>query len=458
MTDTATTLELVDVDPRKLQINPANVRKKTKGIDELAESIAKVGVLVPLIVRSNGSTDSFVIVAGERRALAAVKANTPTVPVIVRSYGDNGEAELTAMMIENLHREDLSPADEARGFEQLAAFGLDVGDIAALTGRKPERVTSGLAVAKSSVVADVADKHDLTLEQLAAIAEVEDNPDDVKELIDTAQDEPEYFDHALAQVRETRKQRAERQAHIDKLTGAGVKIITKSPSYGYSASAPTRLDLLVSDADKKITAAGHKKCPGHAAYVPERGYGDRKPVYVCTDPKKNGHKSRTPSSTSTQPKKTAADREQAAKDKAELEELTKQLEIATGVRRKFVKTLLSRKSAPKGTLAFVVPVLVDDQVYLDDWDPAVTEELTGVRNPSSPFAALASSAASDAQLQVVLLARVVCSIESNIAIHHLHPKPYENFGDDARYLRFLESLGYALVDVERKLVDANTKA
>ncbi len=144
-----TTVRFLEVDPRQLQVNPANVRKKAKGLDELAASIAKVGVQVPLTVRTNGSDDSFVIVAGERRALAAVKAGVATVPVIVRSYDDDGKAELTTMLVENLHREGLTAAEEAKGFEQLAAFGLPIVDIATLTGRSLRRVDAGLTVAES---------------------------------------------------------------------------------------------------------------------------------------------------------------------------------------------------------------------------------------------------------------------------------------------------------------------
>ena len=83
---------------------------------ELADSIAKHGVLQPLLVRPLFG-GGYQIVAGERRWRAARMAGVQTVPALVRDLDDQQVMELA--LIENLQREDLNPLEEAEGFEAL---------------------------------------------------------------------------------------------------------------------------------------------------------------------------------------------------------------------------------------------------------------------------------------------------------------------------------------------------
>ena len=84
-------------------------------IKELAESIAKRGVLQPILVRPSG--DGFEIVAGERRWRAAQQARLHTIPALVREIDNSTTAELA--LIENIQREDLNAIEEAEGYRQL---------------------------------------------------------------------------------------------------------------------------------------------------------------------------------------------------------------------------------------------------------------------------------------------------------------------------------------------------
>jgi ParB family chromosome partitioning protein len=84
-------------------------------IDELADSVKKVGVLQPILVRPHG--EEFQIVAGERRWRAAKAAGLERVPVRVVS-ADEGES-LEIALIENLQRQDLNPMEEAHGYRRL---------------------------------------------------------------------------------------------------------------------------------------------------------------------------------------------------------------------------------------------------------------------------------------------------------------------------------------------------
>ncbi len=87
-------------------------------IDELAGSIRDKGVLSPLLVREHpGKTGEFEIIAGERRWRAAQRAQVHEVPVMVKAL-TNREA-LEVGLVENLQREDLTPLEEAEGYQRL---------------------------------------------------------------------------------------------------------------------------------------------------------------------------------------------------------------------------------------------------------------------------------------------------------------------------------------------------
>lgn len=101
-------------------------------LEELAESIATVGLLQPLVVRPvNG--EHFEIVAGERRYQAAKLAKLDAVPVTVRDLTD--EQVIEVQLVENLQRADVHPMAEAEGYEGLHKIGRTVEEIADKVGK-----------------------------------------------------------------------------------------------------------------------------------------------------------------------------------------------------------------------------------------------------------------------------------------------------------------------------------
>lgn len=86
-------------------------------LQELAESIAKRGVIQPIIVRPHGG--GFQIVAGERRWRAAQRAHLHRIPAIVRDFDEAETLEIA--LIENIQREDLNPIEEAEAYRKLIA-------------------------------------------------------------------------------------------------------------------------------------------------------------------------------------------------------------------------------------------------------------------------------------------------------------------------------------------------
>lgn len=111
-------------------------------IAELASSIARHGIIQPLVVEPDGSGE-FRIVAGERRWRAAKAAGLAEVPVIVKEYGR--EKRLEIALVENVQREDLNPIDEAEAYRQLMeATALTQDQVAERVGKSRPAVANAL--------------------------------------------------------------------------------------------------------------------------------------------------------------------------------------------------------------------------------------------------------------------------------------------------------------------------
>lgn len=109
-------------------------------LDALADSIGRIGVLQPILVRQI-EPDRFELIAGERRWRAAKRAGLQAIPALVRSVED--QESLEEALVENLHREDLNPLEEAAAFLQLQQeFGLTQQAVANRVGRSRAAVTN----------------------------------------------------------------------------------------------------------------------------------------------------------------------------------------------------------------------------------------------------------------------------------------------------------------------------
>lgn len=111
-------LIILSVD--QIEPNPNQPRRtfSTDSLMDLSNSIIEKGIIQPLIVRAISKTPvKYQIVAGERRWRAAQMAKLHKIPVVVRSFSDVEVLEIA--IIENIQRSDLSPIDEANGYQQL---------------------------------------------------------------------------------------------------------------------------------------------------------------------------------------------------------------------------------------------------------------------------------------------------------------------------------------------------
>ncbi|MFR7477795.1 MAG: ParB/RepB/Spo0J family partition protein [Acutalibacteraceae bacterium] len=132
-------LALEEITPNREQPRKEFDEEK---IAELADSIRQHGVLQPLLVRPM-VTGGYQIVAGERRFRAARMAGLHEVPVVVRELEDAQVTELA--LIENLQREDLTPMEEAMGYQSLMEqYRLTQEQVAETVGKSRPAIANAL--------------------------------------------------------------------------------------------------------------------------------------------------------------------------------------------------------------------------------------------------------------------------------------------------------------------------
>jgi ParB family transcriptional regulator, chromosome partitioning protein len=133
------TLSVDDIAP-----NPRQPRRSfdDHALAELATSIAELGILQPLLVRASGD-GRWELIAGERRLRAARQAGLEEVPVIVVDTDDRGALERA--LVENIHRADLNPIEEAAALQQLLDDGgLTHEELSRRLGRSRTAITNTL--------------------------------------------------------------------------------------------------------------------------------------------------------------------------------------------------------------------------------------------------------------------------------------------------------------------------
>ena len=137
------TIKISEIEPNRSQ-----PRKEfdEEALNELADSIAKHGLLQPLLVRPL-TLGGYEIVAGERRYRASRMAGLTEVPVVIRELSEAETMELA--LIENLQREDLTPLEEAMGYSVLMdEHGFTQEEVARSVGKSRPAVANALRLLK----------------------------------------------------------------------------------------------------------------------------------------------------------------------------------------------------------------------------------------------------------------------------------------------------------------------
>ena len=127
-----------------IEPDPDQPRKNIGDIEELKASIAEHGIIQPIVVSPFG-TETFRIIAGERRFSAAKALGLATVPAIIRTIDEHRRLEV--QIIENIHRQELSPLEEAFAYRRLMdEFQLSQRKLAERIGKSPAGVNQMLRI------------------------------------------------------------------------------------------------------------------------------------------------------------------------------------------------------------------------------------------------------------------------------------------------------------------------
>jgi ParB family chromosome partitioning protein len=167
---------LVELPLSTIKPNPYQPRRDLDpvALEELKASIKQAGLLQPVVVRPLAGNGGYELIAGERRLRAAQSLGWEKIPAVTRNVDDR--TVLTLALIENLQRDDLSPVDEARGYERLIAeFNLTQQDVADAVGRDRSTVANALRLLKlPPPVLELLHEAKLTVGHARALLALED--------------------------------------------------------------------------------------------------------------------------------------------------------------------------------------------------------------------------------------------------------------------------------------------
>jgi len=167
---------LVELPIHDIKPNPFQPRKTVDpaALEELVSSIKQAGLLQPVVVRRASGNGGYELIAGERRLRACQQVGWERIPAVQREADDR--TLLTLALIENLQRDDLSPVDEARGYERLIAeFKLAQQDVADAVGRDRSTVANALRLLKlPEVVLQMLHEGHLSVGHARALLGLED--------------------------------------------------------------------------------------------------------------------------------------------------------------------------------------------------------------------------------------------------------------------------------------------
>jgi ParB/Sulfiredoxin domain len=472
----------------KLTAHPGNVREDLALTPEFCASVAANGVRVPLLITPEAD-GGFRVIEGHRRLAAAVKAGLAEVPYDLDGERAADEAgQFLDMVTANsaAYRKNFTPLEEATALFAAHEAGATRTRIRKATGRKADQVKTALAAGSLSVstreqVAAQDLDEQLTLDELAILAEFEDDPDATEELMRAITYHYPLV-HAAERIRQDRAEAADHQRVRAELEAAGCPVTDEL------VPGSSLLSSLAHDGDD-LTEDNHRDCPGHAAFF--RSHDRRTPVFYCTDPAAHGHVSRWAQPTPSTPDARAAvggegepgatpesgntDGSEAAPPVPEpvpdpaVERARRRIAdgntawaAAGEVRKRWVAQLLWRRTAPKEVLRFVARQLFDLPDALRRGLPAAPGRVVFLELTGKPLEAVLRDCdtAPVARLPLLALAPIAIAYESEMAGDGERRNTWRTDAwapcsrkDAAVWLKFLAGLGYQLSAIEQAVAD-----
>lgn len=224
-TNTVTMLSIDAIRP-----NSANPRREIGDVSELALSIAAQGIQQALVVTPTTTQGQYTLVIGHRRLAAAKEAGLTTVPCMVKDMDEKTQAEV--MLVENIHRDQLTALDEARGYAHLLDLGEDADQMAAATGRSRSTVQRRLKISTIDDDKQRALPPQLSFEELEQIADFSEDEDLQDKLIEAAG--TNNWGMALHQAQTKRTVDKWLEQAQEAIKKAGLPIVPLAPSQSWS--------------------------------------------------------------------------------------------------------------------------------------------------------------------------------------------------------------------------------
>ncbi|GAA3357893.1 ParB/RepB/Spo0J family partition protein [Saccharopolyspora gregorii] len=453
---------LLRVDPNELIIG-VNVRAHAGLGSGFVADIKRRGVREPVTVVRRGD-GALVVRKGQRRVLAAIKAEQPTVPALLLDEAEETDpksriARVIDQLGENEHREQITDRDELAATQELLDLGLTARQIARERSIPRKRVEGTVVVARSDAARHAVLDTGLDLLQAATLAEFDGDEEAMADLRTTAAEQPHQLDHAAQRWRDQRAEDAALAARSAELAEQGITVIDRPYLY---PDGLRQLGMLrptpESEPGTEVDPEQHRHCPGHAVFLDySRHTGQVRGVGVCSDFRAHGHAERlAPAGQATSaPSNGAAltERERAAKAAYRRTVIAhgKEWDSATTLRRDWLRTFAARRTAPKDAPTWTAQVWASGAHCLRkalENGHALAGELLGL--PGGPAEITrAAETATPGRATVILTVLAMAAIEASTDRRHTWERPDEL---QRGYFAQIQHWGYEPAEIEALVI------
>ncbi|WP_298255520.1 ParB N-terminal domain-containing protein [uncultured Arthrobacter sp.] len=433
------TAVLENLDPKTLTID-ANIRKDASLDPAFLASIKDHGVLQPIV--AHRTETSAHVLYGQRRTLAAVEGNLPTVPVYVVESATEAD-RLVRQMVENDQRLGLSERDRAEAFHQLSLMGIPAAQIAKKTGTKKTTVETALKVRSNTAATEALDRG-WTLEQSAVLEEFSDDETLVAELQLILDKEPGRFAHRVQYLRNVRITAALIAKATAEQEALGNTVVDGS---GYANPANQDANALLRADGSPATAVED----ANAVVLNVMYNGEVQVRPVVANFRDHGYTIIPGRGASVTEGQSGPMTDAQKKERRTVIENNKKWDAATEVRQAWITALLGRKTPPKDWARFTATTLANysnSVAYAAAQKQELAANLVGVTDPDyRSYKELVDKPTTNPDTAV--LAMMLAAHESALSRQSWrHPGP-----QDAYYLFVLKDWGYTASDVETIMTD-----
>lgn len=467
-------IELVWVNPADIIID-TNVRTVVDIDPAFFESIRDHGVQTPPSCWRD-EDGKIHVERGQRRVIASTMAKHPEIPVLVMPREQLEEqaamerARITAQLVENDQRAELSTGDRVEAFQQLALFGMSADEIAKATKTKRDTVRSAVKIAKESpATVELIKERQLTIDEALVMQEFEEEAVEVLDALAlTLRESPRDVPQLVGKLRVQRARACEREKAIAEAERLGVKWVEPEKIKVWDGTHRHLRDARLKGKKSAPSVDEAKAQGGLIATLHEdsvwngstydRSYELR---FYIEHPDKHGYEGA--------PDKVEKSAEQIERERAERAE-KKALKAAwieaTELRHVWIKTLIHSFKLPTGAEQWIVRTYVGDgHTYgyvsagsmnkqcklLVSWLDAHSDVNESNYNPETVLIVKTIREASPRKAVMYGLGMALAAAEMTLS-DPKHPAFADQVGA-ARYLMQLADWGHHIHQAEQRLID-----